>query len=66
MARKIAEKPGNCVEMTKRALAREMAPEWERASDYHHALQTSLLGSADFREADAAFVEKREAKFTGK
>ena len=66
MARKIAEKPGNGVAMTKRALAREMAPDWERASDYHHALQTSLLKSADFREADAAFVEKREAKFTGR
>ena len=65
MALKIAAKPGHGVRATKRALARLMAPEWERESDYHAALQTELLESRDFREADRAFVEKRSPDFTG-
>ena len=66
MALKIAAKPGHGVRATKRALARLMAPEWERESDYHAALQTELLETRDFREADRAFVEKRSPDFTGR
>ncbi len=64
MALKIAAKPGQGVRATKRALARLMAPDWERESDYHAALQTELLQSRDFREADRAFVEKRAPRFS--
>jgi enoyl-CoA hydratase/carnithine racemase len=64
MALKIAAKPGRGVRATKRALARLMAPDWERESDYHAALQTELLQSQDFREADRAFVEKRAPRFS--
>jgi len=66
MARKIADKPGGGVQATKRALARLMAPDWERESDYHAALQAELLQSSDFREADRAFVEKRPPEFSGR
>ncbi len=66
MAQKIAQKPGGGVQATKRALARLMAPDWERDSDYHAALQAELLQSADFREADRAFVEKRPPQFSGR
>ena len=66
MALKIAAKPGGGVQATKRALARMMAPDWERESDYHQALQTELLKSRDFSEADRAFVEKRPPRFSGR
>jgi 2-(1,2-epoxy-1,2-dihydrophenyl)acetyl-CoA isomerase len=66
MALRIADKPARGVRATKRALARLLAPDWERESDYHAALQAELLGTRDFREADRAFVEKRPPSFTGK
>ncbi len=66
MASRIAAKPSQGVRATKRALARLMAPDWERESDYHAALQTELLETAEFREADRAFVEKRPPDFSGR
>ncbi len=66
MALKIAAKPRRGVEATKRALARLMAPDWEREGDYLAALQTELLRSSDFREADRAFVDKRAPRFSGR
>jgi enoyl-CoA hydratase/carnithine racemase len=66
MASRIAAKPSRGVRATKRALARLMAPDWERESDYHAALQTELLETPDFREADRAFVEKRPPDFSGR
>jgi len=65
MALRIAAKPGRGVFATKRALARLLAPDWERESDYHEALQAQLLHSPEFREADRAFVEKRAPRFDG-
>ncbi len=65
MALRIAAKPGNGVRATKRALARLLAPDWERESDYHAALQSELLDTRDFVEADRAFVEKRAPEFQG-
>jgi enoyl-CoA hydratase/carnithine racemase len=65
LALKIASKPPRGVRATKRALARLMAPDWEREGDYHAALQAELLQSSDFREADRAFVEKRAPRFSG-
>jgi enoyl-CoA hydratase/carnithine racemase len=65
IALKIAAKPGNGVRATKRALARLLAPDWERESDYHAALQSELLDTNDFVEADRAFVEKRTPDFGG-
>ncbi len=65
MALKIASKPGRGVSATRRALGRLRAPGWEETSDYHYALMTSLLETRDFREADAAFVQKRPPSFTG-
>jgi enoyl-CoA hydratase/carnithine racemase len=65
MALKIASKPAGGVRATKRALARLLAPDWEREGDYHEALQAQLLHGSDFREADRAFVEKRAPDFRG-
>jgi enoyl-CoA hydratase/carnithine racemase len=65
MAAKIASKPAGGVRATKRALARLLAPDWEREGDYHEALQAQLLHGSDFREADRAFVEKRAPEFSG-
>jgi enoyl-CoA hydratase/carnithine racemase len=65
MALKIASKPAGGVRATKRALARLLAPDWEREGDYHEALQAQLIHSSDFREADRAFVEKRAPDFRG-
>jgi enoyl-CoA hydratase/carnithine racemase len=65
MAAKIASKPAGGVRATKRALARLLAPDWERDGDYHEALQAQLLHGSDFREADRAFVEKRAPEFSG-
>jgi enoyl-CoA hydratase/carnithine racemase len=65
MAARIAAKPALGVRATKRALARLLAPDWERESDYHAALQAELLATRDFREADRAFVEKRAPDFRG-
>jgi 2-(1,2-epoxy-1,2-dihydrophenyl)acetyl-CoA isomerase len=66
LALRIAAKPARGVRATKRALARLLAPDWERESDYHAALQETLLSTRDFREADRAFVEKRAPEFRGK
>jgi enoyl-CoA hydratase/carnithine racemase len=66
LALRIAAKPARGVRATKRALARLLAPDWERESDYHAALQEALLSTRDFREADRAFVEKRAPEFRGK
>ena len=63
MAARIAAKPNRGVRATKRALARLMAPDWEREGDYHAALQTELLETQDFREADRAFVDRRPPDF---
>jgi 2-(1,2-epoxy-1,2-dihydrophenyl)acetyl-CoA isomerase len=65
LALKIASKPARGVFATKRALARLIAPDWEREGDYHAALQEALLGTQDMREADRAFVEKRAPAFRG-
>ena len=65
LALKICAKPVRGVFATKRALARLLAPDWERESDYHAALQEALISTRDFREADRAFVEKRAPAFRG-
>jgi 2-(1,2-epoxy-1,2-dihydrophenyl)acetyl-CoA isomerase len=65
MATRIAAKPALGMRATKRALVRMLAPDWERDSDYHAALQAELLRTRDFREADRAFVEKRSPEFSG-
>ena len=66
LASKIAAKPKRGLRATKRALARLLAPDWERESDYHAALQEQLLETQDFREADQAFVENRRPDFRGR
>jgi 2-(1,2-epoxy-1,2-dihydrophenyl)acetyl-CoA isomerase len=63
LAAKIARGPAGAIAMTKLAMNRSLQHSLRDALDYAQQLTPPLLASADFREALAAFQERREPVF---
>jgi 2-(1,2-epoxy-1,2-dihydrophenyl)acetyl-CoA isomerase len=64
-ARRLAAGPPLALSMTKTMLNRSYGVSMDQALDDEGASQTVNFGTADTAEAMAAFVEKRDPKFTG-
>lgn len=65
LARKINSKAPLAVRLTKLALHRAHAQTAEQFVDMQNTMNTKLKVTADAKEALAAFIEKRKARFTG-
>ena len=65
-AQKLADGPPIALAQTKRLLNNSMAVTMEEALDDEGAAQTVNFGTADTAEAMAAFLEKRDPRFTGR
>jgi 2-(1,2-epoxy-1,2-dihydrophenyl)acetyl-CoA isomerase len=63
-AREIAKHPPTALTYTKRALRQSYSNTIEAQLEFEWANQKASLQSAEFREAAAAFMEKREADFS--
>ena len=63
-AEKLARGPALGLAKTKEMLNREMHMGWESALEAEAVAQALCMQHPDFHEAHAAFIEKREAKFT--
>lgn len=63
-AREIAKHPPTALTYTKRALRQSYSNTIEAQLEFEWANQKMALASAEFREATAAFVEKREPDFS--
>ena len=66
LAEKLAQGPTRTFGLTKRALNKAMHSSFEEQLEYEGQIQEVAGRTADFKEGVAAFLEKREAKFTGK
>ena len=62
-AEKLARGPSLGLAKTKEMLNREMHMGFDSALEAEAVAQALCMQTADFKEAHAAFVEKREAKF---
>ncbi|CAN5256860.1 2-(1,2-epoxy-1,2-dihydrophenyl)acetyl-CoA isomerase PaaG [soil metagenome] len=65
LARRIAAGPAKAIAMTKLAMNRSLNFDLRGSMDYAKSLTPSLISSPDYREAIAAFIEKRPANFEG-
>jgi len=63
-AREIAKHPPTALTYTRRALRQSYSNTIEAQLEFEWANQKMALASAEFREATAAFIEKREADFS--
>ena len=63
LAAKIARGPAKAIAMTKLAMNRSATLNLRDSLDYAQSLTPALLASADFREAVAAFTERRDPVF---
>ena len=63
LAAKIARGPAKAIAMTKLAMNRSATLSLRDSLDYAQSLTPALLASADFREALAAFTERRQPVF---
>lgn len=62
-ARRLAAAPRQATQITKRMLERESGMSFAQALRAEAQAQSALMGTADFREAYQAFMEKREPRF---
>jgi 2-(1,2-epoxy-1,2-dihydrophenyl)acetyl-CoA isomerase len=65
-AETLAQGPTRCYVLTKRAMHENVNASLKEALDTEGTLQNLAGASPDFAEGVAAFLEKREARFTGK
>jgi 2-(1,2-epoxy-1,2-dihydrophenyl)acetyl-CoA isomerase len=66
LARTLAALPTRAIGMTKRLLERSAVSSLDDQLELEAQLQAAAAQSEDFREGVAAFLEKREARFTGR
>lgn len=64
-AKLLQTKPPTAVKWTKQAINQQILQQINLTMGFGAALEHNSAGTADTREAMTAFVEKREAKFTG-
>ena len=65
LAERLAQGPTRTFGLTKRALNKAMTNTFEEQLEYEGQIQQIAGSSPDFAEGVRAFLEKREAKFTG-
>ena len=63
-AQKLAQGPALGIAKTKEMLNREMHMPFDSAMDAEAVTQALCMQTPDFKEAHAAFLEKRPAKFS--
>lgn len=66
LARRLASLPPRGIALTKRAINAAWGSDLETQLEYEAMLQTTVGKTADHREGVAAFLEKRDPRFTGK
>lgn len=64
-ARRLAALPTQAIGMTKRAFNAAIMPDLEERLEHEAQLMSAAAATDDHREGIAAFLEKREARFTG-
>jgi 2-(1,2-epoxy-1,2-dihydrophenyl)acetyl-CoA isomerase len=65
-ARNLARKPPIALSLIKRGLNRATSWSFEEALEYEVESQATCLGSQDFREAMAAWFQKRDGEYVGR
>ena len=66
LARAIAAQPPLAIELAKRGMQRALATTFAEALDFETFAQEAAFASEDFKEAIAAFKEKRPPTYTGR
>ena len=66
LARRLAEMPTRALALTKRALNASLTHDLETQLELEAEFQSAAGRSEDYREGVAAFLAKREARFTGR
>ena len=66
LARKIAEGPSVAIELMKRGIYRAVGGDYSAHLDFESYAQNICFKTEDSKEAIAAFMEKREARFKGR
>jgi 2-(1,2-epoxy-1,2-dihydrophenyl)acetyl-CoA isomerase len=65
LALRLAQGPTKAIGLAKRAMNRALSMDLEQLLEYEVYAQETAGASADHKEGIAAFLEKRQAQFTG-
>lgn len=66
MVQRLLSRPPLGLRFTKRALYSGLDRDWRAQFDYEHFAQMTCLLSEDYQEGRRAFLEKRQARFSGR
>jgi 2-(1,2-epoxy-1,2-dihydrophenyl)acetyl-CoA isomerase len=66
LASRIAKGPSVAIELVKRGMYRAMGGDYNAQLDFESYAQNLCFQTEDFKEATAAFADKREPRFQGK
>ncbi len=66
IANRLAKGPATAIEYTKRALNKRLREDVNLVMDFSDAAQSLMYFTDDHKEGPRAFMEKREARFTGR